>query len=273
MLERGGFTSALLARLPMFQRVPRPQLADLARGALAVQAAAGQAVARRGECLPGLMIVRYGLVKLSLRGDVERVLRLVGAGETFGEAALFLGERLPVDATAIADSALLVVPAAPLLALFDSDPGFARGLTASLCHRLQMLVADFEAATLHGARERLAAYLCSLGEEHRVPAGAEERDRLAPGHDQGNALPPAARVHGRRADRGGPARRQAARPRPSFGRRASFSIVCSVIEPKVARAVSSISASTWSTARSTSRAAPPRAAPRSSRTARSRRAA
>ncbi len=155
--------AALLARLPMFAGTPRAQLAALARHAETRHAAPGSLIARRGARLPGLMIVHYGLVKLTLKGEAERVLRLAGAGETFGEAALFLDEPLPVDVTAVADTGLVVVPAAPLLELFDGNPRFARGLLASVCHRLQALGADFEAATAHGARERLAAYLGSLG--------------------------------------------------------------------------------------------------------------
>ena len=147
----------------MFRRTPRPQLAELARQSFARHAAANSVVAPRGERLPGLMVVRYGLVKIMLGGEPQRVMRLVGAGETFGEAALFLEQPLPVEVRAIADSALLVVPAQPLLNLFDSDPRFARGLLASVCQRLHTMVADFEAATAHGARERLAAYLGSLG--------------------------------------------------------------------------------------------------------------
>jgi CRP/FNR family transcriptional regulator len=152
----------------MFRRTARPQLAELARCALARHAPAGSAVARRGERLPGLMIVREGLVKISLGGDADRVLRLAGSGETFGEAALFLEQALPVDVTAVADTELVIVPAEPLLALFESDPRFARGLLASLCQRLQAMVAEFEAATVHGARERLAAYLGSLGRDTAV---------------------------------------------------------------------------------------------------------
>ena len=147
----------------MFRRTARPQLAELARQAFAKHAAANSVVAPRGERLPGLMVVRYGLVKIMLGGEPQRVMRLVGAGETFGEAALFLEQPLPVEVRAIADTALLVVPAQPLLSLFDSDPRFARGLLASVCQRLHAMVADFEAATAHGARERLAAYLGSLG--------------------------------------------------------------------------------------------------------------
>lgn len=161
-----GMAAALLGQLPMFRRTPRPQLAALAQHARSVQVAAGAIIARRGEALPGLMVVRYGLVKLSLKGDTEKVLRLVGPGDTFGEAVLFLEQVLPVDVTALADTALLVVPTAPLLELFDRDPRFGRGLLASLCQRMHGLVVDFEASTVHGARERLAAYIDSL-----VPAG------------------------------------------------------------------------------------------------------
>jgi CRP-like cAMP-binding protein len=161
MAPGAGSASALLARLPMFRNVARPHLAALAAHAKTRKLDPGSVVARRGERLPGLMVVRYGLVKLSL-GDGERILRLVGHGETFGEAALFLDRPLPVDAAAIAETSLLVVPAAQLLALLEQDASFARGLLASLCQRLQAVVADFEAATVHGARERLAAYLGSL---------------------------------------------------------------------------------------------------------------
>jgi CRP-like cAMP-binding protein len=157
--------ASLLAQLPLFRGTPRSQLAALARVAAARHVAAGGVVLRRGERVPGLMVVQQGLVKISLKGDSERVLRLVGAADTFGEAPLVLNEPLQFDVTAIADTALLIVPAEPLLAMFDRDPRFARRLLAAVCRRLESLVADFEAATVHDAGERLAAYLDSLGKD------------------------------------------------------------------------------------------------------------
>src|SRR5690606_2614686 len=130
----------------------------------------GGVIARRGEPSPGLVAVAFGLVKLSLKGEPEKVLRLVGPGETFAEAALFLERPLPVDAEAIADTLLVVVPAAPLLALLDADRAFARTLLASMSQRLHELVTDFEATTQHGALERLAAYLDSLAVPGAQPA-------------------------------------------------------------------------------------------------------
>jgi CRP/FNR family transcriptional regulator, dissimilatory nitrate respiration regulator len=149
----------------MLRGTPRERVGALARQALATHARAGAPIVRRGERVPGLMVVIEGLAKLALKGESERVLRFVGPGETFGEAALLLGEPLPIDAVAVTDTALIVVPAAPLLALFDRDRRFARELLATLCRRLQAMVADFESVTLHDAGERLAAYLGSLGAE------------------------------------------------------------------------------------------------------------
>jgi CRP-like cAMP-binding protein len=147
----------------MFRGTPRERVAALARQSLAAHAPAGSAIVCRDEHVPGLMVVVEGLAKLALKGGSERVLRFVGPGETFGEAALVLGQPLPIDAVAVTDTSLVVVPAAPLLALFDRDRPFARELLATLCRRLQAMVADFESATQHDAGERLAAYLGSLG--------------------------------------------------------------------------------------------------------------
>jgi CRP-like cAMP-binding protein len=162
--SNGGIATGVLANLPIFRRTPRAQVEKLARQARMHYAQRGEVIARCGERPPGLMAVGYGLVKLSLKGASGKVLRLVGAGETFGEAVLFLDEPLPVDITALSDTLIVILPAAPLLELLERDPSFARALLASLCQRLHALVADFEAATLHGARERLAAYLDALAE-------------------------------------------------------------------------------------------------------------
>jgi CRP-like cAMP-binding protein len=167
-----GVAAGVLAALPLFRQTPRSQVALLARESRTTYAARGAVIARRGERLPGLAAVAYGLVKLSLKGEHEKVLRLVGPGECFGEAVLFLDRPLPVDISALADTLLVVVPEKPLLALLDSDPRFARGLLASLCQRLHALVADFEATTMHGARERLAAYLDSLADPGTAGATA-----------------------------------------------------------------------------------------------------
>jgi CRP-like cAMP-binding protein len=169
-LANGHLVADILANLPLFRHTSPARLAELARHSRAEHVLRGATIARRGERARGLMAVAYGLVKLSLKGEHEKVLRLVGPGETFGEAMLFLDKPLPVDAVAVADTLLIVVPAGPLLALIDADREFARGMLASLSQRMHALVADFEATTQHGARERLVAYLESLAPPGAAPA-------------------------------------------------------------------------------------------------------
>jgi CRP-like cAMP-binding protein len=161
---RERLAAGVVAKLPLFQQVSRAHLGEVLRHAQTLYFRRGQVVARRGEPVPGLYAVAYGMVKLALRGatGAERVLRLVGPSQTFGEVVLFLQKPLPLDVVAVVDTRLVLIPAAPLLALMDSDPHFGRSLVASLCQRVHALVCEFEATTMHGATERLAAYLESL---------------------------------------------------------------------------------------------------------------
>ncbi len=161
--------------MPMFRQVSRPHLAELARHARVQHVRRGATICRRGETLSCFFGVAYGLVKLGLRanGGEEKVLRLVGAGETFGEALVFRERPNPLQAVALADTMLVVFPAQAVNALLEHDVNFARGLLGNLSERLHNLVAEVEACTLFSARQRVAAYLESLasdGEHARLPA-------------------------------------------------------------------------------------------------------
>jgi CRP-like cAMP-binding protein len=156
----------MIANLPMFRQAARAQLAQLARHSHTREVRRGEAVCRRGDRLEGLFAVAYGLVKLALKGESgeEKVVRLVGPGETFGEAVVFLERPCPVDAVALADTMVVVVPATSLFSLIDHDPRFARALIASLSQRMHALVADVEAGALRSGSQRIAAFLDSLAE-------------------------------------------------------------------------------------------------------------
>ena len=163
--------------MPMFRHVARAHLAELARHARVQHVRRGATVCRRGESLNCFFGVAYGLVKLALRADSgeEKVLRLVSAGETFGEALVFRERPNPLDAVALADTMLVVFPSQAVIALLEQDTDFARGLLDSLSERMHDLVAEVEASTLLSARQRVAAYLESLAVDQsssraRLPA-------------------------------------------------------------------------------------------------------
>jgi CRP/FNR family transcriptional regulator, dissimilatory nitrate respiration regulator len=156
----------VIANLPLFRRCTPQHLSEIALHARAHHVRKGAVIYRRGEHLRGLFAVAFGMVKLALRGDngTEKVLRLVGPGETFGEPPVFLEHETPVEASALSDSMLVIIPAAPLLALLERDPSFARSLVANLCLRVETLVLDVESGSLRDARQRVASYLDSLVE-------------------------------------------------------------------------------------------------------------
>lgn len=161
----------IIGHAAIFRHVPAQQRAALARAARLRHARRGETIFHRGDSLEGLLIVGQGMIKLALRSGsgVERILRLVGQGGTFGEAVLFLERPVPVDAVAVVDSTLVSVPTAELLRLIDGDSRFARAMLAGLAQRIHSLVSDFEAATMHGAAARAAAYLESLAPEGPGP--------------------------------------------------------------------------------------------------------
>ena len=155
---------SIVAGLPLFHGLPRARLAAIARAARLLLVRRGGYVARRGEPLAGLFAVGEGMINVALRGSngTERVLRFVGPGESFAEAAALLGRASAIDAVALADSALAVIAAPPLRALMARDAALSLRMAALLAERMLTLLAEIEASELRPAAERLAAYLLAL---------------------------------------------------------------------------------------------------------------
>ena len=155
----------LVPRLRIFSGVAPANLGPLMKQCWVISAPRGTAIVQRGARLAGVFGLADGSVKLALRGPdgEERVLQLVCAGQTFGEAKSLLGRACRSEAIALADSKLVVVPAAAIFTLMDRDPRFARVMTLLLAERTLEMLAEVESAMLRGA-QRLAAYLGALAE-------------------------------------------------------------------------------------------------------------
>lgn len=176
-MTRKPLIGGILANLPLLKHAEASHIADLARHARMIDVRRGDVVCRRGEVQEGFFAVAYGLLKLALRGSGgrEKVLRLVGPGESFGEALVFASRPNPLEAVALVDSMVVLLPSQPVLALIETDAPFARDVLVSLSERMHRFVADIEASTLHSGRQRVAAYLESLladerGKSVKLPA-------------------------------------------------------------------------------------------------------
>jgi len=151
----------LLARVPLFNQLDERELANVAAGTTEQHVRRGEAVFHRGEPCNGFHITVYGQVKLVAvsPAGAEKVMRLLGPGESFGEALMFLDRPYIVSAVALADTMLLNVDKSVLFAELASQPSLARKMIAGLSQRLHALVADVQSYSLHSGTQRVIGYL------------------------------------------------------------------------------------------------------------------
>lgn len=156
----------VVANLPLFRDVGRHHVALVASYSRIEYCRRGMLIARRGERLPGVIAIAYGLAKLVLprRKGEEKVLRFVGANETFGEAVALLDRPCSLDVVALADTMLAIIPFRPLRLLQERDVTFAGNLIRALAEGQIRLVGEIGASSGRSSAQRLAAYLESLAQ-------------------------------------------------------------------------------------------------------------
>jgi CRP-like cAMP-binding protein len=150
-----------LRNVPLFRELTDAELDRIAAGTAQVRAPAGTILFRRGEPCTGFHVVVYGQVKLAFGAadGAEKVVEILGPGQSFGEAVMFLEKPYVVFAEALADSLLLQIGKSGVFAELERNPRFARRMLAGLAQRLHHLVQDLEAYTLHSGTQRVIGYL------------------------------------------------------------------------------------------------------------------
>lgn len=159
----------VISKLPGFRQLPRPSLEMLASHAQPREHRRGAAIVSRGERMPGVVALAYGSAKLALRrtNGEEKVVRLLGPGESFGLAVSILDKPCPMDLVALQNSLAVTIPPVPVLRLMEQDPGFARAVARALAERVLGLLTELEASLQQTSLQRLACFLDSLA----VPNG------------------------------------------------------------------------------------------------------
>ena len=150
-----------LSTLPLFADLAPEQLDLLASATTELHLPRGALVFERGQACTGLYAVIYGEIKLSVvsPGGDEKVVELVGPGQSLDKAALFMERAHLVQAATLADAMLLHVAKAAIFAQIERNPRFARRLLAAMGRRLHGLIADVESYTLHSGSQRIVGYL------------------------------------------------------------------------------------------------------------------
>ena len=163
-----------LSVLPLFAKLSPAELERVAQGCQLRRVARAEMVFHVGQPCEEFHVTVTGQVKLfaiSPAGQ-EKVIELVGPGNSFAEALMFTGKPYIVNAQALADTLLLTVKKEAVVGEIERDPRFAMRMLAGISRRLHGLVHDVEAYALHSGVQRVIGYLlrdqqvedCATGE-------------------------------------------------------------------------------------------------------------
>lgn len=145
----------------LFKCLDRNDLDSLLETGSLLTLARNQQLFAAGDAAKSLYLVLDGQIKLSRfsRSGDEAVVHVFGPGETFAEAAMFMGGRYPVAATAVGAVRLLAISNARLRARVLARPEIAFAMLGSMAQHLKMLVGQIEQMKLMTARERTIRFL------------------------------------------------------------------------------------------------------------------
>lgn len=189
--------SGLLAQIPYFVGLGSSTLTEIGRTVRRRAFAAGETILTEGKPCEGLYYVIEGQVRL-IRGcgeGREYVLRVLGAGATFNDVAVFDGGPNSDGAVAVGPTTVGFIPKANMMVLIDRHPQVAKAALKLLSSPQRTLGSD--------ARGAAASWLYGTARAHCRAGTRCLRTYNAPGN----------RLHGGFCPRGRAARIERARTR------------------------------------------------------------
>ncbi len=159
-----------LRQVPYFAELDEETLEDVARAAVRREYDAGEIVFCEGESCVGLHFVEKGwlkIVRLSPDGR-EQSLRIVGAGELFGEMGVFSCGRNPATVIALEKTVLWVIRQDAMYRLLEQRPQMAWSILQSVAKRVTELINLIEDLSLRTVEARLARYILYYAEGGRL---------------------------------------------------------------------------------------------------------
>lgn len=153
-------TQTILQRIPLFENISdagREALADIC---LTKDVKKKEILFFEGDRGLSVYILVKGNVRLykSDSDGKEIVIKVVKPGEMFGEVILFEQSAYPVNAAALQDSTLLLIPRHQFICLLE-DEDFRNDIFRNLMQKLRFLADQIRHLTRHDVEERLFLFL------------------------------------------------------------------------------------------------------------------
>lgn len=162
----------------LFDGLSESNLQTLLSSSHIVEAEGGQEIVAQGDKAAYLFHILSGAVKTQRFNSEgkESTIRMMGAGKTFMEDAVFTGCKSPVHAITVENSRLLMIPAETVRRRALSDPQLACNLLRILSHHYKDAVQQIDSIVTKSPVERLGYYFLKLHMEQ----GSESMDIALP---------------------------------------------------------------------------------------------
>ncbi len=172
-------TAALLGRVPAFETLAPEDLEEVAAVAVPRAFAAGEVIFREGDDSDTCYVVRRGRARAIREHPDGRQITLAtfGAGDIFGELAMFDDERRSATVEAAETLEVLAVLGADMRRLMRRHPDIAVKLVVALGRRLRAANERLARQSFQTVQSRVAAVVAQLVEQAQAE-GAAERDVL-----------------------------------------------------------------------------------------------
>ena len=172
---------AALSAQPLFAGASADDLAAAARLFRRHRYGRDELVFARGDPGEYLILIEAGRIRLSVMAadGRELSLRIAGPGAIVGEIAVLDGGSRSADATALDAVSAQILSRGDFERLFETRPGFARGVVRMLCGRLRDTTDQLESIALYRIEARLARlFLGLLRQSHDLDTARSATLRL-----------------------------------------------------------------------------------------------
>lgn len=154
----------IVGRAPLFAGLAPEVRLNFLRGTSPRRVTKGQVLFEQGDDAIAFYVVLEGWIKVfrpAVTGD-EAVFGVFTAGETFGEAAMFIQGRYPAAAQAVEDARLLPIYSEVFRERLQRQPELAFVMLGAMSRHLHSLVNQVEQLQTRSSAQRLAQFLVAL---------------------------------------------------------------------------------------------------------------
>lgn len=158
---------ACVSKVPIFSNLDHEKISELNNLVKQKKFKKGELIYLEGEIGKNIYIIESGLVKLyrSNKEGNQYILRLLKAGDFFGELVLFKNEELSSSAEAVGECTICMLPKNELEKLIKSSPELSYKLLSAITSRLNKTENKLQSLALEDAKEKTMRLLLELAKE------------------------------------------------------------------------------------------------------------